>query len=125
MFLEISQRFSEALEMDDLAFPQETDGIADFRILDHAQDVVVRGAGLLFGREILREIGNRVALGLELAGIEGDAACSLGPYARGVVNIVGAESLLLQLLGGKPLGELVNDGGYYLQMGQLAVVWSM
>ena len=39
------------------------------------------------GNHILHQIGDDIALGLELAGIEGNAARSLGPNADGVIHI--------------------------------------
>jgi hypothetical protein len=45
--LETAQGFTEPLEMDDLPFPEEADGIAHIRLLYQAQDIVVGGAGFL------------------------------------------------------------------------------
>lgn len=47
MILNDPQGFAEALEVHDLPGPQETDRIADFRIFDQTQNVVVGGAGFL------------------------------------------------------------------------------
>lgn len=45
--------FTEALEMNDLPCPQETDGVGHFRhVLDHPQDVVVSAPGFLFRSEV-------------------------------------------------------------------------
>lgn len=41
MILNIPQGFTEPLEMHDFPFTQESDRVADFRILYHAQDIVV------------------------------------------------------------------------------------
>ena len=54
MVLNITQGFPEPLEMDDLPLPQETDGITHIVVLDHAQDVVVGGAGLLLWCDLVR-----------------------------------------------------------------------
>jgi len=88
MLLHIAEGFTESLEMDDFSFSQETDGIADFRILYYPQDIFIGRTGLLFCCQILEQIRNRIAFGLEFAGIEGNASCCLGPDARSVVNIV-------------------------------------
>ena len=45
--LETAQGFTEPLEMDDLPFPEEADGIAHIRLLYQAQDIIVGGAGFL------------------------------------------------------------------------------
>lgn len=54
MVLGVSEGFSEPLEVHDLALPQVADGIADIRILDDAQDVVVGAAGLLLWRDLVK-----------------------------------------------------------------------
>ena len=43
-----AQAFAEALIVDDLAFAQELDGLADIGIIDQPQDVVISSARLLF-----------------------------------------------------------------------------
>ena len=105
--------------MDDLPLPQVADGIAHVRVLHHPQDVVVGAPGLLFGTQVLRQVGDHIPLGLEFAGVEGDAPGGLGPDAGGVVNVVGAEAALLDLLGGEIAGQLVDDGRHDLHVGQL------
>ncbi len=62
MILDIPQGFTEPLEVDDLPLPQETDGIADIVVFNHAQDVVVGGAGFLLCCQIFKKICDRVAL---------------------------------------------------------------
>lgn len=47
MFLDIAERFTEPLEMDNLTFPQKADGVCNFRILYHAENVVIGSAGFL------------------------------------------------------------------------------
>ena len=39
--------FSKTLEMDDLAFPQEADGVVHIRVVGNAEDIVIRHARLL------------------------------------------------------------------------------
>ena len=85
--LQEPEGFTESLEMYNLALSQEADGIADFGIFDQAEDVIVCGAGFLFCCHILGEIGDQVPLTLELAGIEGNAACRLWLDAYGVIHI--------------------------------------
>lgn len=48
VILDHPHRFTEPLEVDDLPFSEESDGVADFRILDQPENVVVGKAGLLF-----------------------------------------------------------------------------
>ena len=52
-FLEAAQGFTESLEMNDLPFPEEADGIAHIRLLHQTQDVVVGGAGFLLWGDLV------------------------------------------------------------------------
>lgn len=54
MFLDGAEGFTKPLEMDDLTFPEEANGIADFRVFDDAEDIVVGGAGFLFCCDLVR-----------------------------------------------------------------------
>ena len=49
-----TQGFAEALEMDHLAFPEETDDVVDIRIVAQAENVVIGGAGLLLCCDFIR-----------------------------------------------------------------------
>lgn len=51
--LEAAQGFTESLEMNDLPFPEEADGIAHVRFLHQTQDVVVGGAGFLLWGDLV------------------------------------------------------------------------
>ena len=117
-FLKQAECLAEPLEVYDFPLAQETDRIADFGIFDHAENIIVGGAGFLLRRHILEEIGDQIALALELAGIERNTACRLGPDADRVVHIVSLEAAVFDLFHGEIFGELVYDGGYQLQMSQ-------
>ena len=45
IILDESERFAESLIMYDLAFSQETDRVEDVRVVAHADDVIIGGAG--------------------------------------------------------------------------------
>ena len=62
------------------------------------------------------QIRHRIALGLEIGGGERRAGGGLHPHAASVINIVVVKALLFEFLGGKPLGELADDGADHLQM---------
>lgn len=47
MLLDIAERFTEPLKMDNLTFPQKANGVCNFRILYHAENVVIGSAGFL------------------------------------------------------------------------------
>ncbi len=48
------QRLAEPLEVDDLPFTEETDGITDLRILDQTEDVVVSESCFLLWCDLVR-----------------------------------------------------------------------
>ena len=54
-------RFTEALEVHDLARPQELDDVVDVGIVGKAQDVIVGHARLLLCGEVLGEVGDGIA----------------------------------------------------------------
>ena len=104
--------------MDDFPGTQEFYGFADITVMYQTQDVVIGGAGFLFRSHILKQIRNGVALGLEFTGVEGNAAGCLRPDTGSVVDIVGSEAGGLDLLRSQVSGQLMDDGGHDLQMGQ-------
>ena len=53
-FLRNAQFFAETLEVYDFTFAQVADGIADLRVFDKAQDVLIGAACFLFSRHVFR-----------------------------------------------------------------------
>lgn len=92
MVLNVPEGFTKALEVNDFPFPQEADGIADIVVFDHAEDVVVGGAGFLLCRQIFKKICDGIAFRLKFTGVKGDTACCLRPDTGGMINIVGAKA---------------------------------
>ena len=73
-------QFTETLEVNHLAFPEELDGLAHVRFLDQAQNVLIGGAGFLLCGQILCQVGDGVALHLEFTGVEHQRTqCKAGP----------------------------------------------
>ena len=73
LILSFFQRFTESLEMDDFPGTQEFQRFPDFRIGNHAQQVVIYGPGLLFCRQVFCKVRNGIALGLKLKCCKRDA----------------------------------------------------
>ena len=65
------------------------------------------------------KIGNDVALDAYVLHVEGNAGGGDGVESRGVVHEVGGEGAIGNLLLGQITGELVEDGRYHFQVGQL------
>lgn len=86
------QGFAEPLEVDNFTLTQETDRIADFRIMDQPQDIVIRGSGLLFCSHIFHQIRDHISLTLEFTGVKRDSACCLRPERSSMVDIIAVES---------------------------------
>ena len=70
--------------------------------------------------QVLRQIGNGVAGGLDGAGGPGEAGGGGGVNPGGVVHKVGGESgIIPHVLVAEISGELVDDGRYHLHVAQL------
>ena len=54
MILDHPHRLTEPLEVDDLPLPEEPDRIADLRILDQPEDVVIGESCFLFWCDLVR-----------------------------------------------------------------------
>ena len=65
VFLHGAQGVAEALEVHDFAFAEEANDVFDVGVVDQAQDVVVGQAGLLFGRQVLVQVGQGIASRLQ------------------------------------------------------------
>ena len=105
--------------MNDFPGPQEADGVCHlWNILDHPENIVIGGAGFLFRRQALEKVGDGIAFGLEFAGVKGDAARRLRPYAHRMIHIVRSEAGFFNFFHGKIGGQLVYDGGNHFQVGQ-------
>ena len=111
-----AQRVAEALEVYDFSCAQEFDRLTHVRIVDQAQQIVVGRAGFLLGRHIFKQIGDRVALGLERHRAPRCAGGELRVNARGVIDKVGIKAALLDLLGGQVAGKLIDDRGDHLHV---------
>ena len=98
--------------MNHLAFAQELKGVQHLRVVDDADQVVVGGPGLLLSRQVLVQVRDGVAFGLELAGVKGNARRSGGPERRGVIDIIGVEARGLGLLRRQVFRQLVDDGRF-------------
>lgn len=111
--------FAEALEVNDLPFPQELDGVVDIGVIGQTQNVVVCLPGLLLSGHVLRQVGNGIAAALHAGGAPGRAGGGGGIDGGGVVHKIGGEALGLNLLLREVAGQLVDDGADHLQVAQL------
>ena len=112
-------RFTEALEVHDLARPQELDDVVDVGIVGKAQDVIVGHARLLLGGEVLGEVGDGIARDLHRRRRPRIAGGELREHAGRVVNEIGIEAGLFDLIYREVPRELVDDGADHLKMPQL------
>ena len=119
MILSDADAVAEALIVHDLALAEIFYGISYVGIVAEAEDVVVGDSCLLLGGQILMEVGDDVPLDSHVLHVEGYPRGGDGIDPRGVIHEVGGEGGILDLLLRKVAGELVEDGGDHLQMGQL------
>ena len=68
-----AQAFTEALIVHKLALTQKAYHIFHIRVINKPQDVIVGGAGFLFRRQILMQIGDGVSLRSNRRGIKRDS----------------------------------------------------
>ena len=69
--------------------------------------------------QIFCQVGDGITGYLELSRRERETGGRLGPYAYGMINIVGGETAFFNLIHGEIAGQLMDDRGYDFQMGQL------
>ena len=112
------QPLAKALVMYDLPFPQKFQGIADVRIVDKTEQIVVGGTRLLLCCHVLMHIGDDVPFALNIVGGPSGAGCGLWPDAGGMIDKVGIKPRPHNLFGGHIPGELVYHSGNHLKVGQ-------
>ena len=105
--------------MDDLPFPQELQRLPHIRVIHHAQQIVIGGAGLLLGCQILVQIGDGIAGGLEGEGAERLAGGCHRVDAHGMIGEIWGEAAVFDLFDRQIIRQLMDDGGYDLQVPQL------
>ena len=105
--------------MHDLARPQELDDVVDVGIVGKAQDVIVGHARLLLGGEVLGEVGDGIARDLHRRRRPRIAGGELREHAGRVVDEIGIEAGLLDLIYREVPRELMDDGADHLKMSQL------
>ena len=113
------QPLAETLEVHDLARTQELDDVVDVGIVGKAQDVIVGHARLLLGGEVLGEVGDGIARDLHRRRRPRIAGGELREHAGRVVDEIGIEAGLLDLIYREVSRELVDDGADHLKMPQL------
>lgn len=113
-------RFAKPLKVYDLPLTQEADDVVDVRVVGQPQDVVIGEPGLLLGGQILGQISDDVAGGLNRPGAPGEPGGGGGVDAGGVIHKVGGEGgVIADLLVGKIPGQLVDNRRHHFHMAQL------
>lgn len=105
--------------MHDFPRPQELDDVVDIRVVGQTQDVVIGDPGLLLGGQILRQIGDQVALHSHRRSVPREAGGGGRINTGGVVHEVRLVSGLLDLLRRHASGQLMNDGANNLEVPEL------
>ena len=118
IILDESERFAESLIMYDLAFSQETDRVEDVRVVAHADDVIIGGAGFLFRSHVFGQVCDGIALRSKAKRIKREACRRLRIYSCRMIDEVGLETRFFNLFHRHIAGQLMHDGGDHLQMRQ-------
>lgn len=112
-------RFAKPLKVYDLPLSQEADDVVDVRVVGQPQDVVIGEPGLLLGGQILGQISDDVAGGLNRPGAPGEPGGGGGVDAGGVIYKIGSKGgIFLNILIGEVPGQLVDDGRHHFHMAQ-------
>lgn len=105
--------------MDDLPLPQEFNDLIDVGIVTEPQNVVVGNPSFLLCCQVLRQIGDGIALDLHGRGCIGPAGSCRREHAGAVVYEIGCKAAVFNLGVRQVSGQLVNDGADHLQVPQL------
>jgi len=116
MILRDAERFTEALEVDNFALSQEFDRVADVRVIDQAEQVIIGLARLLLCRKVFEQVCQRIAGGLDHCRSPRNTARRLRVYARGVVNKVYVKPALFDFFHAQVAGELVQNRAHHLEV---------
>ena len=111
-----AERFTETLVMHNLPCTQEFDRVADIRVIAHTQNVVIGGARFLFCGQILMQVGDGVALGLDISRCPRHTAGRYRIDARGMIDIIRRKAGIHDLLAAKIARKLMHDRADHLQM---------
>ena len=96
--------------MNNFTFTKETDRVTDFRIFYQPKNVVVCGAGFLFGSHVFMKIRNWITFRLECCSTPRSATGCLWPESKCVVNIIFIKTRFFKLFRSQVTGELVYNG---------------
>ena len=118
ILLDESERFTESLIMYDLAFSQETDRVEDVRVVAHAEDVVIGGAGFLFRCHIFGQVCNGITLRSKAERVKWEACRRLRVDSRGMIDKVSLETRFFNLFHRHVARQLMHDRRDHLQMGK-------
>ncbi len=98
VILRYAESLAEPLKVYYLAFAEKFNRVADVGVVGKTKNVFVGGAGFLFRSQILNEVGDGVALALEIRRCKRHSRGGSGVNARGVVYIIGVEAAVLDLI---------------------------
>lgn len=119
LFADHVQRLTETLIVDDLALAQEADDIAHVGIVNELEDVVIGDTRLLLSCHILRKIGDRVTDRLDGRGGKGHTVCGGRIDTDRMVDKIGIQPGIDDLLRREPAGELFYKLAHHLHMREL------
>ena len=112
-------RIAEALEVYDFPRTQETNYVIYVGVIRESEDVIISYPRFLFGGEVFRQIGDKVALDLHGSGGPRKTGSGGRIHSSGMVDKIGVEAGLPDFVLRQIAGELVHDGSYHFQMSQL------
>ena len=114
--LEDFHRFAEPLRVHHFPFPQKLQAVLQVDVVGHVDQPLIRGARFFFGGDVLVQVGDRIAFGLNVRGDPGHAGRVLIKQRLVVVRVMIAEPRFLQLFRRRILREFINHRRDHFEM---------
>ena len=114
IILHNAKRFAKTLIMHNLPLSQEADRVENIRVIAHADDVIIGGAGFLFRSHVFGQVCDGITLRSKAKRVKREACRRLRVDPRGMIDEVGLEPRFFNLLHRHIAGQLMHDGGDHL-----------
>ena len=89
---------AKALKMDNFTLSEKADRVTDIGVVSEPENVVIGGSSLLLSRHILMQVGDNVALGLEICRSKRRSGGGDGIDSGCVVDEIGVEAACLDFV---------------------------
>ena len=112
------QTLTEALEVDDLTFSQETDDVVYIGIVAETQDIVIGDAGFLFCGKVFGQITDHIAFDCHGCGVIRPTGSRSGIDTCGMIDEISVETRGFDLILTEIAGKLMHQCANHFQMSE-------